>query len=215
MKREPEFFHDGMRRLQDEFGTRRIADRLADTRLLSTFSNEEGRKLIERSRFFFLATVDADGWPECSYKGGAAGFVQIVDDRTLAFPAYDGNGMYRSLGNVLVNPRVAMLFIDFETDNRIKRLRVNGAATARTDDPLLDGYPGAHMVVRVAATHIFPNCPRYIPKMQLVEESPFVPAADQQPPIPAWKRNPELRPYLPAPDQHALNAEDERAHKPK
>jgi predicted pyridoxine 5'-phosphate oxidase superfamily flavin-nucleotide-binding protein len=114
---------------------------------------------------FFIATADGDGQPECSYKGGLPGFVRVVDDRTLAIPDYDGNGQYRSWGNVLANPKVGLLFIDFETP---KRLRVNGTAVVSHDDPLIAEIPGAVFVVRLAAERIFPNCPRYIHKMQLV-----------------------------------------------
>ena len=110
---------------------------------------------------FFLATADALGKPDCSYKGGLPGFVRIVDERTLAFPDYNGNGMYRSLGNVLLNRSVALLFIDFE---RPQRLRILGEATLHDTDPLLAEFAGAQLIVRVRATRIFPNCPRYIPR---------------------------------------------------
>jgi predicted pyridoxine 5'-phosphate oxidase superfamily flavin-nucleotide-binding protein len=122
---------------------------------------------------------------DCSYKGGAPGFVRVTADDELAFPSYDGNGMFRSLGNVLVNPSVALLFIDFE---RPSRLRVNGAARVVESDPLLASHPGAQFIVRVHAARIFPNCPRYIHRMTIAEPSPYVPRADYTPPIPKWKR---------------------------
>jgi len=134
---------------------------------------------------FFLATADAEGQPDVSYKGGVPGFVRVVDEQTLAFPDYDGNGMFRSLGNVLVNPSVALLFIDFERPNR---LRVNGSARVVESDALLASYPGAQFMVRVHAARIFPNCPRYIHRMTIAEPSPYVPRADYTPPIPKWKR---------------------------
>jgi predicted pyridoxine 5'-phosphate oxidase superfamily flavin-nucleotide-binding protein len=135
---------------------------------------------------FFLATADPDGHPDCSYKGGDPGFVRVVDPRTVAFPNYDGNGMYRSMGNVLVNPHVGMLFIDWEGQ---RRLRLNGEAAIGQDDPLLPEYPEAQFVVRVAVREVFPNCPRYIHKMELVERSRFVPRpAERETPVPAWKR---------------------------
>ena len=134
---------------------------------------------------FFLATADADGMPQCSYKGGAPGFVRVVGEDTIAFPVYDGNGMFRSLGNVVVNPAVALLFIDFERPNR---LRVDGSARVVEGDPLLASYPGAQFMVRVHAGRIFPNCPRYIHRMTIAEPSPYVPRADYTPPIPKWKR---------------------------
>ena len=123
---------------------------------------------------FFLATADAEGRPQCSYKGGAPGFVRVLDERTIAFPNYDGNGMYLSAGNLSVNPRVGLLFIDF-VSARPSRLRVNGIASIDERDELLGHYPEAQFVVRVRATQVFPNCPRYIHRMQLVERSRFVP----------------------------------------
>jgi hypothetical protein len=177
-------YHEGMRRLQDRFDTRRLADRL-DEKLGRTAFTAEDREFIESRRLFFLATADAEGQPDCSYKGGDAGFVRVTAADELAFPSYDGNGMFRSLGNVLANPAVALLFIDFERPNR---LRVNGKASIADGDPLLEAFAGAQMVVRVRATRIFPNCPRYIHRMTLAEASPYVPRAGYTPPVPKWKR---------------------------
>jgi predicted pyridoxine 5'-phosphate oxidase superfamily flavin-nucleotide-binding protein len=177
-------YHEGMRRLQDRFDTRRLADRL-DEKLGRTEFSAEDREFIESRRLFFLATADSEGQPDCSYKGGEPGFVRVTGPGELAFPSYDGNGMFRSLGNVLVNPAVALLFIDFERPNR---LRVNGRATIADADPLLKTFAGAQMVVRVRATRIFPNCPRYIHRMNMVEASPYVPREGYTPPVPKWKR---------------------------
>jgi predicted pyridoxine 5'-phosphate oxidase superfamily flavin-nucleotide-binding protein len=190
---QPNVYNDGSRLLQDRFDARRLADRMQH-RLAFT---EHDRAFVERSCFFFLATVDADGSPDCSYKGGAPGFVRVVGGDTLAFPNYDGNGQYRSLGNVLVNPHVALLFVDFENPGR---RRVNGVATLHYDDPLLAEYPGAQLIVRVRATEIFGNCPRYIHKMQIVEHSAYVPACDLEPPIPEWKNDPQYKDALPRND---------------
>src|SRR5690242_7711108 len=106
-------YHAGSRRLQDRFDTRRLADRLDERHLQHAEIGERERALIERMDMFFLATADAEGRPQCSYKGGEPGFVRVLDAHTLAFPSYDGNGMYLSLGNVAVNPHVGLLFIDF------------------------------------------------------------------------------------------------------
>jgi uncharacterized protein len=189
-------YHAGMRQLQDHFDTRRLADRL-DEKLGRTAFNAEDREFIESRQFFFLATADAQGQPDCSFKGGAAGFVRVSDANELAFPTYDGNGMFRSLGNVLVNPAVALLFIDFE---RPRRLRVNGRAFIVDDDPLLACFAGAQLVVRVRAARIFPNCPRYIPRMQVTEPSPYIPCPGVASPIPAWKRFEMFRDVLPRND---------------
>ncbi len=177
-------YHAGMRQLQDRFDSRRLADRLDEKLSRSVFSAQD-REFIESRTLFFLATADADGQPDCSYKGGAPGFVRVTGDGELAFPHYDGNGMFRSLGNVLVNPAVALLFIDFERPNR---MRVNGRASIAAADPLRASFVGAQLVVRVRATRIFPNCPRYIHRMSITEPSSYVPREGYTPPVPAWKR---------------------------
>lgn len=184
------------RALQDRFDTRRLADRLAEVKVHGRFTPED-RAFIEGLDMFFLATVDAAGQPTCSYKGGDPGFVTVIDDRTLAFPNYDGNGMYLSMGNVDATHAVGLLFVDFE---RQRRMRVDGTARLVPDDPLLARYPEAQFVVRVEAARIFPNCPRYIHKYQLVERSPYVPKAALPTPIPAWKQSEWARDVLPARD---------------
>ena len=188
-------YHDGARRLQDRFATRRLADRLADVKVHATITADD-RALIERMDMLFLATADAGGRPQCSYKGGDPGFVTVLDEHTLAFPGYDGNGMYLSAGNLLVNPHVGLLFVDFAGDPP-RRLRLNGVASIDPADPLLERYPGAQLIVRVRATEVFPNCPRYIHRMALVERSRYVPRAGYEPPVPAWKRADWARDVLP------------------
>ena len=136
---------------------------------------------------FFIASTDPDGAPDCSYKGGDPGFVRVIDDRTLAFPMYDGNGMFRTLGNLRVNPRVGLLFIDFEGGTR---LRVNGDASVEFDGPLVDASPGALCVVRVSVRAIFANCRRYVHEYRKVSTSPFVPRGDGEAPVPDWKLDP-------------------------
>ena len=153
---------------------------------------------------FFLATADAEGRPQCSYKGGDPGFVRVLDERTLAFPNYDGNGMYLSLGNVLDNPHVGLLFIDF-TSVRPSRLRLNGIASISESDQLIDEYPAAQLIVRVRATQVFPNCPRYIHRMELIERSRFVPRADRDTPVPEWKRSTWACDVLPQGDAALVN----------
>ncbi|MGZ4167530.1 MAG: pyridoxamine 5'-phosphate oxidase family protein [Solirubrobacteraceae bacterium] len=181
-------YHAGSRALQDRFDTRRLADRLDERFLSRPVISAGDRAFIERLDHFFLATADTDGRPQCSYKGGDPGFVRVLDERTVAFPNYDGNGMYLSMGNVLSNPQVGMLFIDFVSP-RPSRLRLNGIAGIDERDDLMAHYPGAQFVVRVRATEVFPNCPRYIHRMAPVERSPFVPRAGHDTPIPEWKRS--------------------------
>jgi len=192
-------FHDGARRLQDRFDTRRLADRLEERFLERPEIDDSDRAFIERMDMFFLATADAEGRPQCSYKGGEPGFVRVLDATTIAFPNYDGNGMYLSMGNLAVNPHVGLLFVDF-TAQRPSRLRLNGVASVDEHDPLMETYPGAQFVVRVRATQVFPNCPRYIHRMALVERSRFVPDADGEQPVPEWKRTDWACDVLPADD---------------
>ena len=193
-----ELYHDGSRELQDRFDTRRLADRLEQVKVHDRITAED-RAFIERMDMFFLATADADGRPQCSYKGGDPGFVAVLDEHTLAFPNYDGNGMYLSVGNLRVNPHVGLLFVDF-CGRPPRRLRLNGAASVEPDDPLLARFPGAQFVVRVRAVEVFPNCPRYIHRMELVERSRFVPRPAEETPVPEWKRTDWARDALPADD---------------
>jgi predicted pyridoxine 5'-phosphate oxidase superfamily flavin-nucleotide-binding protein len=190
------FYHDGNRRLQDAFDTRRLADRLEEVKVRDVIDAGD-RAFIESLDMFFLATADAQGRPTCSYKGGDPGFVRVLDERTLAFPNYDGNGMYLSLGNTLANPEVGLLFVSFE---RRRRLRLQGTASIDAGDDLLASWPEAQFVVRVHAREVFPNCPRYIHRYELVERSRFVPRARQQTPVPDWKRTDWAADVLPEGD---------------
>ena len=198
-------YHEGSRELQDRFDTRRIADRLERVDLHQEFTDAE-REMIETAPMFFLATIDSDGFPDVSYKGGLPGFVRVLDYSVLAFPNYDGNGMYKSLGNVRVNPHVGLLFIRW-TDSP-KKLRVQGRATLHFDDPLLEELPGAQLIVRVTPERIFDNCPRYLHRMELEEYSVYAPRADHDPPIPDWKRKPAYRDALSRRDLAALSEEE-------
>lgn len=186
-------FHDGNRRLQDDFDSRRIADRLEEK--LTRFEFTDGdRAFIEGAMYFFLATADAEGRPDCSFKGGTPGFVRIVGTDELAFPDYDGNGMFKSLGNVVVNPAVGLLFIDM--GEKPRRLRVNGTARVVRDDPLMQRFAGAQLLVRVKARVIFPNCPRYIVTPGTADPSKYAPRPGYEPPEPAWKGFDDFKGYI-------------------
>ncbi|MFL6624691.1 MAG: pyridoxamine 5'-phosphate oxidase family protein [Sulfurifustis sp.] len=189
-------YHERARELQDRFDTRRLADRLEEKLVRQCFVAED-KAFIERLDMFFLATVDSRGRANCSYKGGEPGFVRVLDEHTLAFPNYDGNGMYLSMGNVLDTGEVGLLFIDFE---RQTRMRVNGTARVEANDPLVAEYHDAQFVVRVAVREVFPNCPRYIHKMQRVERSHFVPQAGCTVPVPGWKKSAWAKDVLAADD---------------
>jgi len=176
-------YHDGNRQLQDLFGSRPMADHLEAKRVRASF-NDADKQFIESAIYFFIATADAQGRPDCSYRGGASGFVRVIAPDELAFPDYDGNGMFKSLGNLIVNPNVGLLFIGLH--EKPLRLRVNGSALLLRHDPLMSCTVGAQLIVRVKARAIFPNCPRYVPKMELIKHSKYVPHAGQEPIDPAW-----------------------------
>jgi uncharacterized protein len=190
------FYTEDQRYFQDRFDTRRLADRLEERTVVDAIDNED-KEFIESRDMFFLATVDGRGLPNCSYKGGDPGFVRVLDERTIAFPNYDGNGMYLSMGNVRQNSEVGMLFINWEKPHR---LRLNGQAAIDPDDPLVKEYPEAQFVVRVHVREVFSNCGRYIDRMQLVARSRFVPNAKVATPVPDWKRKEVYADVLPAND---------------
>jgi predicted pyridoxine 5'-phosphate oxidase superfamily flavin-nucleotide-binding protein len=189
----PTLYHDGNRRLQDQFASGAIADRL-ETFARTEFSADD-REFIDSMPYFFLASADAQGRPDCSFKGGLPGFARVVGSDELAFPDYDGNGMFKSLGNVLVNPAVGLLFIAMH--GRPRRLRINGEARVLRDDPLLGETVGAQLIVRVTARAIFSNCPRYIPTMQMVDASIYSPKPGVAPVEPAWKEFDAFRDAVP------------------
>jgi predicted pyridoxine 5'-phosphate oxidase superfamily flavin-nucleotide-binding protein len=192
----PDLYHEGSRQFQDRFDTRRLADRI-ESRLVVDRIDDEDRAFIEQRDMFFLATLDHRGYPTCSYKGGDPGFIRVLDERTIAFPNYDGNGMYLSMGNLSTNGKVGMLFIDWGKPNR---LRVHGDASIDFNDPLISSYPEAQFVVRVSVCEVFPNCPRYIHRYALAERSRFVPHAGAATPVPEWKKSEWASDVLPKRD---------------
>ena len=189
-------YQESHRQLQDQFDTRRLADRLDEALVHETILPDE-KEFIENRDMFFLASVDTRGHANCSYRGGQPGFVQVLDERTLVFPNYDGNGMFLSMGNVLETQQVGMLFIDFETG---RRMRINGSAQISIDDPLLKDFAEATFLIRVTPREIFANCPRYIHKMQLVERSRFAPTGTCTVPVPDWKKGEWVKDVLPSDD---------------
>ncbi|MEE4300665.1 MAG: pyridoxamine 5'-phosphate oxidase family protein [Pseudomonadales bacterium] len=179
-----EFYTEAQLELQQALGTRALAERL-EAAIVTPELTAEQIDFVHARDMFFLSTVDADGFPSVSYKGGAPGFVRCIDAGTLVFPNYDGNGMFLSLGNVVDRGRVGLLFVDFEAPHRI---RVRGDARLVREGPLLASYPGADAVVEVRVERAWENCPRYVHRMERVERSRYVPDAAGEAPFPAWKR---------------------------
>ncbi|ABE50769.1 pyridoxamine 5'-phosphate oxidase family protein [Methylobacillus flagellatus] len=191
-----EFYGAQHRQWQEHFDGVAMADRVRELIVLPSIPEEHAGFIGSRD-FFFLSTIDHRGFPTCSYKGGQPGFVKILDDTTLAFPSLDGNSMYLSMGNLSLNPKIGMLFIDFETPHRI---RVHGTASVKPDDTLLAEYQEAELIVRIKIEEIFVNCPRYIHKHQRVQHSPYVPQAGCTTRTPQWKRLDSVQDVLRQPD---------------
>ncbi len=189
-----EIYSTQHRALQEAFDTTRLADRV-DEMVVRPMLAADQIAFIESRDMFFLTTVDHRGYPTCSYKGGAPGFVRVLDPKTIVFPSYNGNGMFLSMGNINTSHKVGMLFIDFETPHR---MRVHGEAIITPNDPLLAEFIGAELIVRVTITESFINCPRYVHKYQRVETSKYAPQAGcPAPPPPQWKRLDSLQDALP------------------
>ena len=191
------FYGAEHRALQDKFDTRRMAD-LLEGGFVAKEVDDNNKAFIESRDMFFLSTIDPYGNPTVSYKGGDPGFVKVVDSTTIAFPFYDGNGMFYSWGNIATTSKVGMLFIDFKTPNR---LRVQGTASVDGNDPLMSQFHEAQGVVRVKLEGMWPNCPRYVHRMEKVKASRYVPRSACETPLAGWKRIDIIQPSLAAKDQ--------------
>lgn len=196
-----DFYSEDHRRAQDRYGSRPLADRLEQMIVHAAFDDAD-TQFIQSREFFFLSTVDSSGHPTVSFKGGNPGFVRVQDNE-LVIPCYDGNGMFLSVGNIAANPKVGLLFIDFEKPWRI---RVQGLA--RLDEgPNVREVPGAQLLIRIEPQQIFVNCPRYIPRYVKIESSKFNPDAQGKAPLPDWKRLKEVHDVLSPEDRQAAEAE--------
>ena len=198
------FYTESQKNIQVAFDSRKLADRLEESIVTDQIVPELHQRFIESRDFFFLSTVNAQGEPTVSHKGGPVGVVTIVDAHTLVFPIYDGNGMFLSMGNIAETGKIGLLFIDFETPNRV---RVQATATISTDDPLMARYPGAQLLVRATVDKVFLNCARLIHKHQRVSASPYVPDAKGETPFPSWKRIDMVQDVLPAKDRGRSSSE--------
>lgn len=172
------------RALQDEFQSRPMADRI-EVIAVKTEVGDLEKAFIEARDMCFLSSVDDRGRPTVSYKGGTPGFVRVLDAQTIAFPSYDGNGMYLSMGNIAGNPDVGLLFIDFE---KPFRLRLQGRARLSRDPQVLANFKEAELAVIVTVSEVFMNCPRYVHRYQKVQASRYAPLESAETPFCEWKR---------------------------
>ncbi len=199
------FYGDQHRQLQDQFDSRNVADVLAAA-IVRPEIDDEAKAFIESRTFFFLSTVNESGHPTVSHKGGAAGFVRVIDRTTIAFPSYDGNGMFLSMGNIAADGRIGLLFMDFERPHRV---RAHGHAVVSSDDPIMSDFPGADLIVRATLSDVFVNCPRYITPHTRGEVSRYVPDANGNAPLPGWKKIDLLQPFLPSRFQGLAESEND------
>ncbi|WP_344329388.1 pyridoxamine 5'-phosphate oxidase family protein [Streptomyces macrosporus] len=159
--------------MQRRLGTVERADRFYDEQMLDHL-NERMREFIGRQEMFFLATADRHGECDSTFRAGPPGFLHVVDERTLLYPEYRGNGVHASLGNIQENPHVGILMIDFFRA-RIG-LHVNGRAEIVEDEAVraahpeltVDSVPGrrARMWVRVTVEEAYIHCAKHIPHLQ-------------------------------------------------
>lgn len=192
-----DYYSTAQRDLQEKFDTRRLADLIAGQLIHPELQPHE-IEFINNSDMVFMSTVNADGQPTVSYKGGDIGFVTVIDNSTLAIPIYDGNGTFYTTGNVAEVQKIGLLFIDFERPNR---MRIHGTAELVFDGALLESYHEAQFLVQIRISEIYPNCPRYVHKYQRVAQSKFVPEPGAETPIPGWKRIDDVQAALPAHQQ--------------
>lgn len=190
-------YDENHRKLQAKFETEKLADAVEHI-IVHEEVMDDDRAFIESRDMFFLSTIDNEGRPTVSYKGGDPGFIKVVDEKTIAFPSYDGNGMFMSMGNISGNKLVGILFIDLENPHR---LRLQGEASIDENDPLLAEYKEADMIVRVNVSNIWKNCPRYIHKYKKEAPSTYVPRSECETPMPDWKKLDMIQPLLAPKDQ--------------
>jgi predicted pyridoxine 5'-phosphate oxidase superfamily flavin-nucleotide-binding protein len=166
----------GEHRLQEEYGTGERASRFYDQQVLDHL-NIRMIEFIGRMEMAFVATSDARGECDSTFRAGPPGFMRILDETHVAWPEYRGNGVLASLGNISENPHVGIMLLDFERD-RIG-LHVNGRATIVDDDEMRARHEGIPeetvrgrmperwVVVDVEEAYI--HCRKHIPGMTKVD----------------------------------------------
>ena len=192
------------RNLQDQFDSRKLADRLNDSIVKKEF-DADAKKFIETRDMFFLSTINHNNMPTVSYKGGNPGFVKVINSKTLVFPSFDGNGMFMSMGNIKENKNVGLLFIAFDKPHR---LRVHGKASISKDKNLLKDFKEAELVVKIKLENYWQNCPRYIHKYVKIDESKYVPKKNLQTPLAGWKKTDLVQDVLPEKDKKRVKKKD-------
>lgn len=163
---------DGEHLLQQRCGTTDRADRFYQQQVIDHL-NERMCQFVGRQEMVFVASSDGTGACDCTFRAGPPGFVRVLEPRLLAWPEYRGNGVMASLGNIVENGHVGLLFIDFVRD--VIGLHVNGAAAIVEDQAMRTAYPDlpvddvpgrrAERWVRVLVHEAYIHCAKHIPRM--------------------------------------------------
>ena len=203
----------GEHEMQERLGTRQRASRFYNRQMLDRL-NGDMRTFIGRQRMLFIGTADAHGECDCGIRVGDPGFVQVLDDRTLLFPDYRGNGVFASMGNILENGHAGLLFVDFE--HSTIGLHVNGSASIVDNAEVVASYPMSERLraatqqrggkqaarwIRVDVEEAYIQCSKHIPMLWHVErnlawgsDDPVAKGGDY------FRARRETRPWHPMPD---------------
>ncbi len=162
-------FSPAVKAAQARYGAREHGLRIEQREPANDRLNADLVDFIAGVDSFFIATANSDGWPHVQHRGGPAGFVKVLDDRTLAFADYAGNKQYITVGNLAENDRVLLFFIDYE---RGRRLKIWGRAAVIDDDPALllrvsdPDYPAeVERAIRIHVLAFDLNCRQHFPKL--------------------------------------------------
>jgi len=170
MRKREKILHKGEMVAQQRFSPDQIWPERALNQMFGTTINSSMKGFLESQSFFFIATASDDGKCDASFRSTEVGedmqpqpAVHIPEPALLIFPDYSGNNLFNSLGNILVNPNIGMIFIDFA--NAI-RARVNGtAAIIENSETHSDIWSTAHRYIEVTVEQAYWNCPQRIPKL--------------------------------------------------
>ena len=166
----------GERELQKKHNTVNSAHSFYNSQVLD-FLNPEMQKFIEGQEMVFLSTSDSKGECDASFRAGPNGFIKVLDNKTLIFPEFKGNGVMASLGNISENPQIGLMFIDFFQSSI--GLHVNGKAEIITEkeasklvNPLdkaeaeKDGQHKTKLWIKIEVEEAYIHCSKHIPRLQ-------------------------------------------------
>ncbi|ACK72320.1 pyridoxamine 5'-phosphate oxidase-related FMN-binding [Gloeothece citriformis PCC 7424] len=160
-------FTDGVKEIQERYGSREIYDNFAKRGVSEDVLNNKEIEFIAARDSFYMGTVGSNGWPYIQFRGGAKGFLKVLDQKTLAFVDFKGNQQYLSVGNLLDNDKVFLFLMDYA---HRRRLKIWGHAQVidndsqllqQLADPEYEAELGRVFIIQVEAFDW--NCPQHIP----------------------------------------------------